>query len=43
MLSPVGLLLIKDAKYIGFDIYKPKIREGISLNGFEEEDEDDSA
>jgi hypothetical protein len=37
------LLLIRDAKYVGFDIYKPNEpkKHAISLSGFEEVEEDD--
>lgn len=38
VLTPLGLMLIKDAKYVGFDIYKPsdQKKHTISLSGFEE-------
>jgi hypothetical protein len=45
VLTPIGLVLIKDAKYVGFDIYKPgdQKKHSISLSGYEEEDEEDES
>jgi hypothetical protein len=36
-LTPLGLLLIRDEKYVGFDLYKPNEpkKHAISLSGFE--------
>jgi hypothetical protein len=45
VLTPIGLILIKDEKYVGFDIYKSgdQKRNSISLSGFEEEEEEDES
>ena len=42
-LTPLGLLLIRDEKYVGFDLYKPNEpkKHAISLSGFEEVEEDE--
>jgi hypothetical protein len=43
--TPIGLTLIKDAKYVGFKVYKPndQKRHAISLSGYEEEEEEEDS
>ena len=41
-LTPLGLTLIKDAKYVGFKVHKgEQKRHSISLSGYEEEEEEE--